>query len=374
MNPPIITTTAATPQDSPITTLAHGSSFSEWENNYCLKPPSVVGSVKGLNNLLLPEPFPIKRKPENASARNVNTTIELEPKASISNIKMDTRKDSTSNETRSDTGDHTNSKSNTKQSLKKRSSTKRKEKQNVVDNILNNERSDSMGHDPITNNKTTAKRIQNNTKNTNKVSPHGRDVFEMTADLNAYATNQPKHCNQYLEHQQSMAAYQSRSRGSIAYRRRMSQLDPQGFKRLDHLDLKQLEALRARAMERDGQLKATVEKDVKIDVPVVNSFMREPIKFTTIALKKRFENFTEGRETYSLYIFDENNKFRQMCDWFVEQKWFDNVILLFIALNCITLAMERPNIPPNCPERYFLATANYIFTFVFTLEMFVKVS
>lgn len=62
-----------------------------------------------------------------------------------------------------------------------------------------------------------------------------------------------------------------------------------------------------------------------------------------------------------------------MCSWFINQKWFDNVILLFIALNCITLAMERPNIPPNCAERYFLAAANNVFTAVFTVEMFIKV-
>jgi voltage-dependent calcium channel T type alpha-1G len=62
-----------------------------------------------------------------------------------------------------------------------------------------------------------------------------------------------------------------------------------------------------------------------------------------------------------------------MCKKLVERKWFDNVILLFIALNCITLAMERPNIPPDSTERMFLSTANYIFTVVFAIEMFVKV-
>jgi voltage-dependent calcium channel T type alpha-1G len=62
-----------------------------------------------------------------------------------------------------------------------------------------------------------------------------------------------------------------------------------------------------------------------------------------------------------------------MCKKLVERKWFDNVILLFIALNCITLAMERPNIPPDSTERLFLSTANYIFTVVFAVEMFVKV-
>lgn len=58
----------------------------------------------------------------------------------------------------------------------------------------------------------------------------------------------------------------------------------------------------------------------------------------------------------------------------MDQKWFDNVVLLFIGLNCITLAMERPNIPPDSRERLFLSTANYIFTAVFAIEMFVKVT
>lgn len=80
------------------------------------------------------------------------------------------------------------------------------------------------------------------------------------------------------------------------------------------------------------------------------------------------------REDYSLYLFAPNHRFRAFCRWFVEQQWFDNVVLLFIGLNCITLAMERPNIPPDSYERVFLATANYVFTFVFVIEMFVKVN
>ncbi|KAK6642810.1 hypothetical protein RUM43_004312 [Polyplax serrata] len=79
------------------------------------------------------------------------------------------------------------------------------------------------------------------------------------------------------------------------------------------------------------------------------------------------------REDYSLYIFPPDNKFRKSCTWVVERKWFDNAVLLFIGLNCITLAMERPNIPPNSTERLFLLCANYVFTVVFALEMFVKV-
>ncbi|RLU22910.1 hypothetical protein DMN91_005188 [Ooceraea biroi] len=81
----------------------------------------------------------------------------------------------------------------------------------------------------------------------------------------------------------------------------------------------------------------------------------------------------QEREHFSLYLFPPNNRFRIFCQWFVDQKWFDNVVLLFIGLNCITLAMERPNIPPDSRERIFLSSANYIFTAVFAIEMFIKV-
>lgn len=86
-----------------------------------------------------------------------------------------------------------------------------------------------------------------------------------------------------------------------------------------------------------------------------------------------FDKYAEERDAYSMYIFRPENGFRKVCNWFVNQKWFDNVILLFIALNCITLAMERPNIPPWSKERVFLATANYVFTVVFAIEMLIKV-
>ncbi|CAH2234985.1 jg18984 [Pararge aegeria aegeria] len=79
------------------------------------------------------------------------------------------------------------------------------------------------------------------------------------------------------------------------------------------------------------------------------------------------------KEDYSLYIFAPDNKIRRLCTWMVTRSWFDNIVLLFIALNCITLAMERPNIPPDSKERSFLSSANYVFTVVFAVEMFIKV-
>lgn len=63
-----------------------------------------------------------------------------------------------------------------------------------------------------------------------------------------------------------------------------------------------------------------------------------------------------------------------MCLFLVSRQWFDSTVLFFIGLNCITLAMERPNIPPDSVERFVLKIFNYVFTIVFGAEMVVKVS
>ena len=64
---------------------------------------------------------------------------------------------------------------------------------------------------------------------------------------------------------------------------------------------------------------------------------------------------------------------RKICATLVSKPWFDHIILVFIGLNCVTLAMERPLIPPDSIERAFLSVSNYVFTFVFAVEMLVKV-
>ncbi|XP_019646495.1 PREDICTED: voltage-dependent T-type calcium channel subunit alpha-1H-like isoform X6 [Branchiostoma belcheri] len=79
------------------------------------------------------------------------------------------------------------------------------------------------------------------------------------------------------------------------------------------------------------------------------------------------------RAYYSLFLFAPENRLRQLCQYLVNKKWFDHVILIFIFMNCITLAMERPKIDPDSGERMFLTIANHVFTVIFTLEMSVKV-
>ncbi|XP_076326543.1 voltage-dependent T-type calcium channel subunit alpha-1G-like isoform X2 [Tachypleus tridentatus] len=85
------------------------------------------------------------------------------------------------------------------------------------------------------------------------------------------------------------------------------------------------------------------------------------------------EGWIKERQHLSLFVFSKSNRFRMVCSRLADDKRFDYSVLFFIALNCITLAMERPNIPPDSTERTILTAANYVFTAVFALEMFIKV-
>ncbi|XP_074485718.1 voltage-dependent T-type calcium channel subunit alpha-1H-like [Sebastes fasciatus] len=78
-------------------------------------------------------------------------------------------------------------------------------------------------------------------------------------------------------------------------------------------------------------------------------------------------------EEWSLYVFAPHNRLRMWCQRVIGHKMFDHVILLFIFLNCITIALERPDIPSNSMERVFLSVSNYIFTVIFVGEMMIKV-
>ncbi|XP_068606816.1 voltage-dependent T-type calcium channel subunit alpha-1H-like [Brachionichthys hirsutus] len=78
-------------------------------------------------------------------------------------------------------------------------------------------------------------------------------------------------------------------------------------------------------------------------------------------------------EEWSLYVFAPHNRFRLWCQRVIGHKMFDHIILLFIFLNCITIALERPDIQSSSMERVFLSVSNYIFTVIFVGEMMTKV-
>ncbi|XP_061883383.1 voltage-dependent T-type calcium channel subunit alpha-1I-like [Entelurus aequoreus] len=94
-------------------------------------------------------------------------------------------------------------------------------------------------------------------------------------------------------------------------------------------------------------------------------------------VQKMFEvykpDWCDSREDWSVYFFSPHNKFRLLCQSIIAHKLFDYVVLVFIFLNCITVALERPRILQGSLERLFLTLSNYIFTAIFVAEMTVKV-
>ncbi|XP_068178503.1 voltage-dependent T-type calcium channel subunit alpha-1I-like [Antennarius striatus] len=84
-------------------------------------------------------------------------------------------------------------------------------------------------------------------------------------------------------------------------------------------------------------------------------------------------DWCETREDWSVYLFSPHNKFRLLCQSIIAHKLFDYIVLVFIFLNCITVALERPKILQGSLERVFLTISNYIFTAIFVAEMTVKV-
>uniref|UniRef100_A0A8C8RQM1 Calcium voltage-gated channel subunit alpha1 H n=1 Tax=Pelusios castaneus TaxID=367368 RepID=A0A8C8RQM1_9SAUR len=91
------------------------------------------------------------------------------------------------------------------------------------------------------------------------------------------------------------------------------------------------------------------------------------------ALEPYKPEWCKNHEEWSLYLFSPQNRFRAMCQKVIAHKMFDHVVLVFIFLNCITIALERPDIDPHSTERIFLSVSNYIFTAIFVAEMMVKV-
>ncbi|XP_067317616.1 voltage-dependent T-type calcium channel subunit alpha-1H-like isoform X2 [Anolis sagrei] len=91
------------------------------------------------------------------------------------------------------------------------------------------------------------------------------------------------------------------------------------------------------------------------------------------ALEPYKPEWCKTHEDWSLYLFSPQNRFRANCQKVIAHKMFDHVVLVFIFLNCITIALERPDIDPNSTERVFLSVSNYIFTAIFVAEMMVKV-
>lgn len=121
---------------------------------------------------------------------------------------------------------------------------------------------------------------------------------------------------------------------------------------------------REKFLEASQELKQALAEEEKRNEAKQNTFVRKLLKKTCL----------HNRTEFSLFLMGPKNPLRIKCLQTTQKKWFDYTVLFFIGINCITLAMERPSIPPDSFERQFLHISGYIFTVIFTGEMMMKVS
>ncbi|XP_075310983.1 voltage-dependent T-type calcium channel subunit alpha-1H [Odontesthes bonariensis] len=107
------------------------------------------------------------------------------------------------------------------------------------------------------------------------------------------------------------------------------------------------------------------EDDIDDDSPFCYWIKRE--------LRNMKPRWCKEHEDWTLYLFSPESLLRAWCQSVISHKLFDHVVLVFIFLNCITIALERPDIQPHSTERVFLSVSNYVFTVIFLAEMAIKV-
>ncbi|XP_049285506.1 voltage-dependent T-type calcium channel subunit alpha-1G isoform X3 [Anopheles funestus] len=400
-DPPIITTTAATPQDSPSGTMESGTSFKDWdqadfekyerENSSLLKPPSILGSLKTLDDRTFFEGTPVLNEMRKKHDKNHTTSsdsrlavLEKQQKKAEKSLAESVSapkavgKDETSNgglhrQVSTEEGVLNNGKILSQP--KGYSGTDRR----TLDPLL--EKSNRIQNDTQGSRTPNRRRSSVRRSSSVKVDSGASSVasnLSLTSHPRCYYNNGST--KYYFDRKNSLRLCDIRTPNN---RRRMSSFDQAYHKQSPMSSIRNLE-IKHLQDELDKSKLDNTSNAFKIagnTTDLTGNATRSdgtPKKKGKGRLKQFFRmvtpyHFVEDHEAYTLYLFPEHNRFRQICSWFVNQKWFDNVILLFIALNCITLAMERPNIPPNCTERYFLSTANYVFTVVFAVEMFIKV-
>ena len=68
-------------------------------------------------------------------------------------------------------------------------------------------------------------------------------------------------------------------------------------------------------------------------------------------------------------IFAIDSKFREVCVIITHSKHLDHFVLMLILANCVTMAMDHPEIDPSSDLRWYLDVIDFVFTVVFTVEM-----
>ncbi|XP_035992654.1 voltage-dependent T-type calcium channel subunit alpha-1I-like isoform X2 [Fundulus heteroclitus] len=89
---------------------------------------------------------------------------------------------------------------------------------------------------------------------------------------------------------------------------------------------------------------------------------------------RKMQRWCKDHEDWSLYLLSPQNWWRRFCTKVVSHKNFDMIIQIFIMINCVTIAWERPSIQPDSMERRHLDLISHVLSVIFLLEMLIKIS
>uniref|UniRef100_A0A3Q0R0H6 Voltage-dependent L-type calcium channel subunit alpha n=1 Tax=Amphilophus citrinellus TaxID=61819 RepID=A0A3Q0R0H6_AMPCI len=105
------------------------------------------------------------------------------------------------------------------------------------------------------------------------------------------------------------------------------------------------------------------------DLPDVPSGPR-PQRLSELTIKEKVPPIPEGS---AFFIFSSTNPFRVFCHKLINHQIFTNLILVFIMLSSVSLAAEDP-IRNFSARNIILGYADYVFTSMFTFEIFIKMT
>ncbi|CAJ0564538.1 unnamed protein product, partial [Mesorhabditis spiculigera] len=128
-----------------------------------------------------------------------------------------------------------------------------------------------------------------------------------------------------------------------------------------------------RALIEEYAREKFIQASQELKLALAEEERREEERENTVCRKLMKKTCFYTRSDYALFCLGPKNPVRISCLRLTQKKWFDYTILFMIGINCVTLAMERPSIPPDSIERKFLNVTGYIFTIIFSMEMFLKV-
>lgn len=271
-----------------------------------LKPPSIVGSFKSLNRIDEQAPKILQHEAKSIIPQQPSVQNDKDAKDNV----PDTNNDPPSTPTAIPSVQPLIQKKSSFKKFSRTSSKKKKGRtkcESDTEVVLNNGRDQ---HASTTTSQTfrkndnlmqTANRIQNDTKDTNRISPQNSFRQTMATRRASAMINNSQQLLQHFSQQNAL-----KNHPIANYRRRMSSIE-QVFEKTSNINLCNLENNKTSEFIDSKLNLQNIEKSLSsVNEDELNVTSTIPENETRI--QRMLREYTEERETYSLYVFAEDNR------------------------------------------------------------------